>query len=110
MWDARVPRGTAVLQAGLCATLSLQAPCPGDTEMAAERGKNRVMDTLEDRIYARQSCRCTQRRSLGTGMRKGKEQLGHTHPDAPHGRHDLHAAVWPRHIQAPDVLQGKKGD
>ena len=40
--------------------------------------------------------------------RRRKEHPRHTHPDPPHGRHDLHPAVWPRDIQAPDVLEGKK--
>lgn len=31
-----------------------------------------------------------------------------THPDPSHGSHDLHPALRPRHVQAPDVLQGKQ--
>lgn len=67
--------------------------------------KNKVTNNLEDGTYEGQGCKQRWRSSAPvTLMHKRKEHPHHTHPDPPHGRHDLHPAVRPWHIQTPNVL------
>lgn len=98
-----------MLQRGRCDTRNLHAPRLGRTDVNRERDSKecRVRNNLEDRAYVREGCKWRGRTGAPTTP-MGKKHPHHTHPDPPHGRHDLHSAVGPWHIQAPDVLQGKK--
>lgn len=113
--DARVPRGTA--SAGDAANVTVRhtkfaSIAPGlrrDLNGERDGEKYRVMNNLEDRTYAREGCKSRWRSAApATPMQKKKEHPRRAHPDPSHGRHNLYPAVWPWHIQAPDVLEGKK--
>lgn len=114
MWDAQTPWGTASTGGApnVAVWHKLAATKPGlhrDLHGESDSEKYQVMDKLEDEAYVRQGCKRRPRSSAPTTLTcKWKEHPRHTHPDPPHGRHNLHPTVWPWHIQAPDVLEEKK--